>query len=150
VLKTTFFSKQDDGIKCFNSLNLTAVTGRKTARARRKIFNELRGSVHFAPWFLFSNGDVQLREANQIYVLEHIPVTADLILPKPGKLMDWVLFIHDQGDLIDRMTIDKYTKITLRGNGKRIMGYDEPLICDMPFMSLRLTFLNEIEGWVVT
>jgi hypothetical protein len=30
------------------------------------------------------------------------------------------------------------------------MGLDEPLLCDMPFMSLRLTFLGDVDGWVIT
>jgi hypothetical protein len=100
--------------------------------------------------FYFSDGSVYLKESNQFYNMEHIVHKTDLILPKDIHINDWIVLLYEQQTTAKLVSYEKITPIKIYGNGRRIMGLDEPLICDMPFMSLRLTFLGDIEGWVVT
>lgn len=99
--------------------------------------------------FYFSDGSVELLEKNFIYILEHIPHNRDIILPKNPNYLDWIMLAHDQDNTIFKLTIDKSDNIIIRGNGNRIMGYDEHLMCDIDFLSIKLVFLGSTEGWVL-
>ena len=66
------------------------------------------------------------------------------------QLFDWVSLFYEQTTALTKLSNEALTKINIRGNGNRIMGLDEPLYCDMPFISLRLTFLGDVDGWVIT
>lgn len=151
MIKTVFLTQEDDGSKTFNSLNVFDLTKNKLKiNERIKIVSDISNKAKNIDMFFFSDGSVELKKCNQIYCLEHIPHNTDMILPKKPNLMDWVLLYYEQTTTVLNVSYDKPTKINLRGNGNRIMGLDEKLICDMPFMSLRLTFLGDIDGWVVT
>lgn len=151
MIKTVFLNLEEEGVKVFNSLNVFDVTKHKlNAKNRIKILHEISNETKNINMFFFSDGSVELKQCNQIYCLEHIPYNTDLLLPKKPNLMDWVLLFYEQTTTAIDVSFDKITKIKLRGNGNRIMGLNENLICDMPFMSLRMTFLGDTDGWVVT
>jgi hypothetical protein len=151
MLRTVFLNREEEGIKTFNSLNVFDLTKKKLKTTKRvKIASEISIMSRRIDMFFFSDGSVELKKCNQIYCLEHIPYNTDMFLPKKPNLMDWILLYYEQTTTALDVSFDRITKINLRGNGNRIMGLDEKLICDMPFMSLRLTFLGDIDGWVVT
>jgi hypothetical protein len=151
MLRTVFLKEEELGIKVFNSLNVFNLTKNKLkTKERIKIASEISVMSRRVDMFLFNDGSVELKKCNQIYCLEHIPYNTDMLLPKKPNLMDWVLLYYEQTTAALDVSYEKITRIKLRGNGNRIMGLDEHLVCDMPFMSLRLTFLGDVDGWVVT
>lgn len=100
--------------------------------------------------FKITKGRVDLYHTNQIFCMEHIQGNVDIVLPKVNKVMDWVVLWYDQDRVIDNVSHETHSRLKVYGNGTRIMGYDEPLICDLPFMSLRFTFTNITDGWIIT
>jgi len=101
--------------------------------------------------FNFSAGKVFLTRVNDIYWIEHLKDTRDIVLPKNPKFLDWITLYHEQHTIALYLTKNnKRGNITIYGEGSRIMGYDEPLVCDMDFLSLKLIYVNDIEGWVIT
>ena len=101
--------------------------------------------------FRFSDGKVFLDQANEIYWIEHLKDTRDIVLPKKPKFLDWVTLYHEQHTIALHLTKNnKRGNIKIYGEGSRIMGYDEPLVCDMDFLSLKFIYVNDIEGWVIT
>lgn len=101
--------------------------------------------------FRFSDGKVFLERTNDIYWLEHLKDTRDIVLPKNPKFLDWVTLYHEQHTIALYLTkTNKRGNIKIYGEGSRIMGYDEPLVCDMDFLSLKFIYVNDIEGWVIT
>lgn len=152
MFKTQFLVDQDDYSKTINQLNTFELSSKRIDyEVRKKTFLDI---FHKTVWgvnlFYFSKGGVELKQTNQLYCLEHIPHNTDLILPKNPNLHDWIVLFYEQTTIALDVSFDRLTKIKIRGNGKRIMGFDEPLICDMPFISLRLTFMGDIDGWVVS
>jgi len=100
--------------------------------------------------FRFSDGKVFL-QANDIYWLEHLKDTRDIVLPKKPNFLDWVTLYHEQHTIALHLTKNnKRGNITIYGEGSRIMGYNEPLVCDVDFLSLKFIYVNDIEGWVIT
>lgn len=99
--------------------------------------------------FRFTSGKVELLFSNHMYWLEHIPGNVDIVLPKVKNLMDWVVFWYDQDQTIEGVSHDTHSKLKIYGNGSRIMGFDETLTCDVPFMALKLVFVNEQDGWII-
>lgn len=151
MIQTVFLNQQEEGIKFFNSRNLFDLTEKRLNKNNRiKIARNVIKKTNSINMFFFSDGSVELSKCNEIYCLEHIPYNTDMILPKTPRLMDWILLYYEQTTVAVNVSHERITRIKLRGNGNRIMGLDEPLVCDMPFMSLRLTFLGDIDGWVVT
>lgn len=151
MFRTVFLTDEDYNFKEFNSLNVVSLSSKKISKnISQKVFNDLIVKSKFVENFYFSNGQVELKFLDNVYCLEHIPVNTDLILPKDPKTANWVLLYYNQTDIIYRVSYDKKTPIKIRGNGRRIMGLDEPLLCDLPFMSLKLTYLDNNTGWVVT
>ena len=101
--------------------------------------------------FRFSDGKVFLTRSNDIYWLEHVKENRDIVLPKDPKFLDWVTLYHEQHTIALHLTSNnKRGDIKIYGEGSRIMGYDEPLVCDMDFLSLKFIYVNDIEGWVIT
>lgn len=99
--------------------------------------------------FFFSDGSVELKKTNTLYCLEHVPLNTDIILPQKPQFLDYIVLFYEQTTTIVSVSTEKITKIKIRGNGERIMGLDEALICDMAFMSLRLVYGGPIDGWVI-
>ena len=157
MFRTQFLFDENEGIKGFSGLNVFSLSSKRvTPLIRRKVFNDITSGGFNSKtavgiqMFSFSNGSVELKKTNELYCLEHLPLSTDLLLPKNPKLMDWVVLFYEQTTILDNVSHDRLTKIKIRGNGQRIMGLDEHLLCDMPFMSLRLVFLGDIDGWVVS
>lgn len=75
----------------------------------------------------------------------------EIILPEPSARYNWVVFEHGMSDLV-RFGEEDFSPIVIRciKNKHKIMGSYEPLICDIPFASLRLTYLDDTVGWVLT
>jgi hypothetical protein len=153
MLGTTFLKNETSEYKEFSLELPKYLLSKKFIPAKINFYNEVinkrQGRIGCQN-FSFSSGSVHLNNVNHVYSLEHIPHNTDLILPKNIKLTDWVVLHYEQTTTINFVSNDKKTPIKIRGNGNRIMGLDEPLICDMSFQTLRLTFLGEIDGWVVT
>lgn len=82
--------------------------------------------------------------ANQIFYLPHDKY--DFLLPKNPNHGDWVVFWRDPMSV----SWDNFAPVRIWGNGSRIMQCDEPLICDIPFLSIRLNYINPDYGWVLT
>jgi len=150
MFQTIFLKDENTSYKNFEILNTKNIPKNNIANFR--IYNDVkkRNMRIACENFYFSDGSVYLKAPNELYVLEHITHKTDLILPRDIQINDWVVFIYDQKTSLTEVSHDKITPIKIHGNGRRIMGLDEPLICDMPFMSLRLSFLGDIDGWVVT
>lgn len=151
MFNTRFLNKEGDGWKNFNSSNAFELSSKRIDyNLRRNTVLDISRKTTSVQLFSFSSGRVDLHYTNQLYCLEHMPENTDLVLPKNPNLHDWIVLFYEQTTLAVDVSFDRLTKIKIRGNGKRIMGLDEPLLCDMPFMSLRLTFIGDIDGWVVS
>ena len=152
MINTMFLTEQTDTLnKQFNSLSVPLLATKKITKADKiKVNQEIVTKTLNTDMFSITQGRVELHEANQIFCLEHVPGNVDIVLPKTKRLLDWVVLWYDQDKTIFNVSYERHSKIKLYGNGSRIMGLDEPLICDMPFMSLRLTYVNDIDGWIVT
>jgi hypothetical protein len=150
MFKTTFFTDQNAHVKTFHSANVLDVTSKRLDIAgRHKVIQELATSARAHDWLWFSTGRVQL-EPNQVHCLEYIKENTDLILPPKPNFLDWVFLYYEPQTVATTLTIENQARIKIYGNGERIMSYDEPLYCDIKFMGLRLTWVNVIDGWIVT
>lgn len=150
MIKTTFLTNEDYNFKEFRSISSSYIQNEKFYDFKQKFFTEIFEKTRQIDLFYINKGDVFLKQVNQIYCLDYIPYNSDVILPKDIQLNDWIVLHYEQTTSATQVSQEKITKINIRGNGRRIMGLDEPLLCDMPFMALRLTFLGDIDGWVVT
>jgi hypothetical protein len=75
----------------------------------------------------------------------------EIILPEPSARYNWVVFEHGMSDLVELGNYEFYPIfIKCIKNKHKIMGCYEPLICDIPFAALRLTYLDDTVGWVLT
>jgi len=100
--------------------------------------------------FSIDNGMVDLDDVNFLYNLDYIPYKSDLRLPKDPQPGDWISLYYNQEDMALKLNFDQTTMIKIHGRGNRIMGYDEPLVCDMQFSSLKLLFVDTTQGWVLS
>lgn len=152
MIGTSFLIKQSDTLnKSFNSLNVSEVSAKRLTKIQKVNLNiDVSQKTRRTESFFISTGRVELYHSNQIFNLEHIPGNVDVVLPKVKNMFDWVVLWYDQDKTIFNVSYERHSKVKIYGNGSRIMGFDEPLICDMPFMTLRLTFVNDIDGWIVT
>jgi hypothetical protein len=149
---TTLLKKEDYNFKEFSTDRPNYTKQRKFDKAKIRLISDVQAMNGFisCPNFYFSDGSVYLQSPNTVYSLEYIPYNTDLILPKNIQLFDWISLFYEQTTALTKLSNEALTKINIRGNGNRIMGLDEPLYCDMPFISLRLTFLGDVDGWVIT
>lgn len=152
MLNTMFLTQQTDNLnKTFDSLSVSLLASKKLTKENKISINkEIITKTLSTDIFSVTEGRVELHEANQIFCLEHVPGNVDIVLPKTKRLLDWVVLWYDQDKTIFNVSYEGHSKIKLYGNGSRIMGLDEPMVCDMPFMTLRLTYVNDIDGWIVT
>lgn len=153
MLKTVLLTNENAEFKDYCALNVDYLNNEKFLRPKQKIFNDImikrQGRIN-CPNFYFTKNEVFLKKTNEIYNIEYIPYSNDIVLPKKIQLLDWVVLFYEQTTSMLSVSHEALAKIKIFGNGQRIMGLDEPLICDLPFMSLRLTFLGDVDGWVVT
>ena len=149
---TTLLKKEDYNFKEFSTDRPDYTKQAKFSKAKKRLLSDIQQLNGFitCPNFHFSDGSVYLKAPNTVYSLEYIPYNTDLILPNNIQLFDWVSLFYEQTTAFSKLSHEALTKINIRGNGHRIMGLDEPLICDLPFISLRLTFLGDVDGWVIT
>lgn len=151
MLRTNFLISESEGNKSFSNGNVFELTANKLPLTDRvKLAKEIgKSAASSQEWYFFNQMNVELK-SNQVYCLEHVGVNADLVLPKNPKKDDWVLLYYEPTTMYQKVSFDVKRNITIYGNKKRIMGYDEPLICDMEFSSLRLSFIDDIIGWMVS
>jgi hypothetical protein len=150
MIKTSFLTKEDYGFKSFKPIDPGYYKHEKFDNFKLKIVKEIPQKTGRIARFSIEKGGIVLPKPNEIYFVEHLPYNSDLILPRDIQLNDWVVISFESIDVALSISAEKITKIKIRGNGRRIMGLDEHLVCDMPFHSLRLTFLGDVDGWVVT
>jgi len=113
------------------------------------IFNKVGLVQGFTHDFDSENNHVEIASLNCTYNISHYTGNVDLVLPKPSTPFDWVGLWFHQDDIISKVRWETQCNLKIYGNGNRIMGYDEPMICDIPFASLRLTFVNPLDGWII-
>ena len=141
----------DDMNKKFYNLSAPKISNSKISKSDRFTINKQIIIKSVNPnAFHITKGQVKLNEKNQIYCLEHIQGNVDIVLPKADNIFDWIVLFYDQDRIVKNVSNERHSRIKLYGNGSRIMGLDEPMICDVPFMSLRLTYVNDIDGWIIT
>lgn len=146
MFNTVFLKDENDFSKAYKSKTIVNQKVNKQYLTNSIVNSALNWNFDY---FSFSSGRVELNRTNFIYFLEYMPEKSDIILPKNPNLMDWVLLCHNTFDMAFNLNFDKITKMKIYGNSNRIMGFDEPLICDMQFASLRLTFGGDIDGWII-
>lgn len=153
MLKTVLLTNENAEFKDYSQLNVEYLNHEKFLKTKQRIFHDImikkQGRVH-CPNFYFTKNEIFLQKPNEVYSIEYIPYRTDIVLPKKIQLLDWVVLFYEQTTSMLSVSQEALAKIKIFGNGQRIMGLDEPLFCDLPFMSLRLTFLGDIDGWVVT
>jgi len=156
MFKTVFLVDQDEASKTLTSKGVSAITAKKVGnKTAVKMTNEILRKTH--PFFyhvypfVWSKGDIKLPKTKEFYwIPEHEQnTTIDIVLPENPEIGDWVVLFYNLTSIAGEVTMVDPLKMKLRSK-HRIMGYDEPMMCDIPFSSLRLTFLNAIDGWVVT
>ena len=152
MIRTTLMVDQYDNIhKTFSHLNVAEKANKRLSLKDRftmvKDLNKKTGSLYY---FDVTKNKVHLNKPNEIFHLNHVVGNVDIVMPKPTKISDWVVLFYDQDQSIFNIFNENHSKIKIYGNGERVMGYDEPLICDIPFMSLRLTYVNKVDGWIIT
>ena len=141
----------DDKHKTFSHLNVAEHANKRlTLTNRFKMVKDLSNKTASLLKFDIEKRKAYLTKSNEIFHLTHVPGNVDLVLPKVEKINDWVVLFYDQDQSIFNVFNETHSKIKVYGNGERIMGYDEPMICDIPFMSLRLTYVNKPDGWIIT
>lgn len=145
-----FLTSQTENIKTFDQSIVPLLSSKSFYGINKlKVVKEIVKNGKDQQFFSVSSGRVELH-SNQIFNMEHICGNVDVVLPKVKKHMEWIVLWYNQDNTIYNVSHDSHSKIKIYGNGSRIMGLDEPMICDMPFMSLRLTYVNDIDGWIVT
>jgi hypothetical protein len=151
MYKTIFLTDEDYNFKELNSLNVKYLSFEKVSKKipEKKIHNEITKKTFHSNFFSFSQGNVYLNQLDHVYILEFMPHSSDIILPKNPKTSNWIVLFYSQLDIIHNISYDKKTPILLRGNGQKIMGLNEPLLCDIPFVSLKLVYLDNFSGWVI-
>jgi hypothetical protein len=92
---------------------------------------------------------VSTNTINKIQFEKNCP--KEIILPEPSARYNWVVFEHGMSDLA-QLGEYYFSPIVIKciKNKHKIMGSYEPLICDIPFAALRLTYLDDTVGWVLT
>jgi hypothetical protein len=151
-MKTALLSnKTQQGVSTF-----TTVSFWKDRTKQIELFHDMS-----AVYILFNKGRntkdeeldsrviVSTNTINKIKFEKNCP--KEIILPEPSARYNWVVFEHGMADLVNIGEYD-FSPIVIRciKNKHKIMGSYEPLICDIPFASLRLTYLDETLGWVLT
>lgn len=94
----------------------------------------------------------KLSNLNTTYKIDfNISLTREYCLPKAQNFNNWIVFEHQFGaNIVNNLNFDNYSPITIRSETQKIMGTYEPLICDVPFYSLRLSYIDHNVGWVIT
>lgn len=147
-----FLSQQTDEYnKTFESYNTSSVAASVMKPIERlQVVSEVANKTRRIPVLSENKGYYRLPKCNEIYNLHHIPGNVDVILPKPQVYLDWIVLWYHQDQTIFQVSFEKHSCLKLYSNGERVMGLNEPMICDIPFMSLRLTYVGPVQGWVVT
>jgi len=154
MIKTLLINDQTDSYVEFkNNIFLPSTYKKINYNEKFRIVGNILSSTNRIKMFKVSNGDVLLKHLNHIYCLEYMPVNCDIILPDNPKRLDWVVLHYEPGTIADFKynEIKKdFQKFVIRSKKERIMGLDENLYCDMPFVSLRFTYIDKQDGWVIT
>ena len=152
MIRTTLMIDRYAGThKTFSHMNVAEKANKRLSlKDRFTMVKDLNCKTGSLKYFDATKNKVYLDKPNEIFHLNHVIGNVDIVLPKPEKFTDWVLLFYDQDQSIFNIAHETHSKIKIYGNGERIMGYDEPMICDIPFMSLRLTYVNKPDGWIIT
>lgn len=140
--------KEGDYFKEFSSSKVVNLTHKKLNNTLYTKIKARDKQQWFAPNFDFEFGYVDLAP-NVVYCIKYINENRDLVLPKKPNHTDWVSLWHEQTTVIKNLTMENKRPIKIYGNGQRIMGLDEPLICDVEFQTLKLVFLDDVQGWII-
>jgi len=151
MFNTSLMIGQDDTSKSFINLNRKNKGFSKIEYPNMlKINSDITRQCMNTLMFNFSDGSVELLKTNEVYCLEYISDATDIVLPRDPQLNDWVLLAYDQNKSYLNLTLEeKRCKHKIYGNGHPIMGFNEPMYCDIPFLTLRLVFINHYDGWII-
>ena len=152
MIRTTLMIDQyDDRYKTFSHLDIAKKSSKRLTFVNRfNMVRDLSSKTKSLVRFDVPNEQSYLTKTNEIFHLTHVVGNVNLLLPKASQINDWVVLFYDQDQVLGEVETEAHSRIKVYGNGERIMGYDEPLVCDVPFMSLRLTYVNKIDGWIIT
>lgn len=153
MLKTILLTHEDDVSKTFSYDAVDSLVSGVIGRSiKQKVVPDIMQKTMRTNMFFFRNGDIELKRCNEVYAIDFVQESTDLILPKAPSIHDWVLLHY--GPTIIAKSISNQShqnpRIKISGNGERIMGYDEPLICDVAFSSLRFIYLDKSNGWAIS
>jgi hypothetical protein len=156
MFKTVLLVDQDENSKTYTARGIKNVTGSKVgAKVANKVAKEILFKTHplfyHACPFVFSEGHIQLPKTNEFYWLPEYEnrTSIEVLLPSNPQISEWVVLFYNLTGMAGLVSLEDPCVIVLKSK-HRIMGFDEPLRCDIPFSSLRLTFMGDINGWVVT
>ena len=151
MMTTTLLTEEDHQSKTYSTGNLVNWSSRVLSPAQKKqVRDETLVLGRFNPKFDIVAGQVHLKQTKVIYYLDYLKDSRHIVLPKNPEFLDWIGMYHEQNAACLNMTNYNKQNVTVYGNGQRIMGYDEPLICDIEFLALKLTFTGDLNGWVIT
>ena len=156
MFKTVFLVDQDEAAKTYTARGVSAVTGKRvTNKAAQKVATEIMLKSHPLYYnaypFVWSQGCINLPKTNEFYWIPEYEknITIDVVLPPDPKMHDWVVLFYNLTSVAGEVTMEDPLRMKLISK-HRLMGLDEPMLCDIPFSSLRLTFVGDIDGWIVT
>lgn len=150
MLRTVLLEDENENVKTFsfsrNMKTASLISGSNKQNILNSIHKETRSKDHT---LYRTDGVIELKNSNSVYMLSFLSVSTDIVLPKSPKPMDYVVLTYDPTDVAQVISKDNLTKIKLYGNGKNIMGLNEYMKCDVPFYTLRLVFVDDAYGWVI-
>lgn len=155
MIKTMFLTDQTDNYLEFKNATVLPATYKKlNFQDKFTVVRDILDNTNKIKMFDVSSGDVYLKHSNSIYCMEYMPHNCDIVLPANPKRLDWVVLHYEPGTVAGKFKINDMKthvqKWVIRAKKERIMGLDENLVCDMPFIALRLTYIDKEDGWVVT
>ena len=152
MINTLFLHQQyDTHDKSFAHNGIKELAAKRISKQQQNILDRVSSMKLFnISQFGISSGKTYIQHPNTIHNLEYVTGNVDIVLPKAEKAFNWVVIMYNSDQMIYDLSVDDFSKIKIHGNGSRIMGLDEPLTCDVPFSALRLTFIDDIDGWVIT
>lgn len=96
------------------------------------------------------SGMKEVLQLNVINTLDYDIDYQELYIPPPSKIGDWVCLMYKYGSGIMKLSLGCTRPLKLVPHNKNyIMGMKEPLNCDIDFITLKLTYINHSDGWVI-
>lgn len=143
-MKSSILSNFNDAISSFSYVSYANDTYIKNVDAVVGLKNYIDGISYN------SLTDSLLSNVNTSYRINFDKsLSKEYWLPKAKNFNNWITLINDLPSTI-LINYDDWKSITIKAEGQKIMGSYEPLVCDIPFYTLRLSYIDHTTGWVIT